>query len=141
MPDLTLVRVALTPTSTFGVLKRDDTGAPFAVTVEREWDHGSNRASTPEKPGACIPPGTYQCVKVKSSRFGETYEVTKVKGRAAILFHSGNLADDSRGCIIVAHGFDPVNGKEGVVSSKKEMGEFLAMQTNVPTFMLTVINP
>lgn len=141
MPDCTLQRFNLTPTATFGVLTRDDTGETVAVTVEREWDGGSNRKSTPERPGACIPPGTYTCVKVKSPKFGDTYEVTKVPTRSAILLHSGNLADDSRGCIILGSAFGTVKGKDGVVGSKLAMGKFLAMQANVQAFTLTIRNP
>lgn len=141
MSDLTLQRFTLTPTSTFGVLTRDDTGDTVAVTVEREWDNGSNRKSTPEKPGACIPPGVYTCIKVKSPKFGDTYEVTKVPNRSAILLHSGNLSDDSRGCIILGTAFGKVKGKDGVTGSKLAMGKFLALMANTPAFTLTIKNP
>lgn len=141
MPDLTLRRVALCPTETLGVLIRDDSGYPFAVTLEREWDGGSNRPSAGDKAGACIPPGTYHCLRVNSPKFGNTFEVMKVPNRSKILFHAGNIADDSRGCILVGHGFDPVKGKQGIVSSKKEFEEFLAIQANVMGFTLTIIQP
>ena len=141
MPDLTLRRFSLTTDSTFGILVRDDTGDTVAVTVEREWDGGSNRKSTPERPGACIPPGVYVCLKVKSPRFGETFEVTKVPNRSAILLHSGNVSDDSRGCIILGTAYGRVNGKEGVTGSKLAMGKFLAMMANTPAFTLTIVNP
>lgn len=141
MPDLILRRVALTETETFGVLIRADTGYPFAVTLEREWDNGSNRKSTDERPGACILPGEYHAMRVNSPKFGNTFEVVKVPNRSKILFHAGNINADSRGCILVGHGFDPVKGRQGIVSSKKEFDEFLAMQANVMGFTLTILNP
>lgn len=141
MPDLTLRRVAAPATATYGVLVNTDTGAPFAVTVERDSDGWSNRPSQGDKPGACIPSGTYTCKRVQSPKFGNTFEVTGVPGRSHILFHAGNLASDSRGCIIVGHGFDPVGGVDGIVSSKKEFAEFLALQSSVMAFTLRIINP
>jgi hypothetical protein len=140
MPDITIKRTHAQPDATFGVLSRDDTGYPLAVTLEREWDGGSNRPSAGDRPGACIPEGTYHCLRVNSPKFGSTFEVVKVPNRSKILFHAGNLADDSRGCILVAHGFDPVKGRQGVVSSKKELEEFLALQANVMGFTLTIRN-
>lgn len=141
MPNLTLRRVALQPDATFGVLIRDDTGALFAVTLEREWDHGSNRPSKGAVAGACIPPGTYTCVRVQSPKFGDTFEVKGVPGRSLILFHAGNIADDSRGCILVGERFDPVKGRQGITASKEGFAEFLAVQANVQAFTLTILQP
>ena len=141
MADLMLERTNLTPTSTFGILTRTDTGETVAVTVEREWDGGSNRKSTPERPGACIPPGTYVCKRVQSPKFGDTFEVTKVPNRSAILLHAGNLSDDSRGCIILGTAFGKVKGKAGVTGSRLAMGKFLALQATVMAFTLTIRNP
>lgn len=129
--DLTLLRVRLTQEAVYGVLMPTGGGAPFAVTLERPWLDNAVRKS-------CIPEGTYECRRVKSPKFGNTFEVTKVPGRSAILFHAGNTADDSLGCILVGHGFDPVKGKDGVVSSTKEFGEFLKRQHGSDTFTLTV---
>jgi len=140
MANLTLLRTHAHADGTFGVLSRDDTEYPFAVTLERAWDRGSNRPSTGDKPGACIPEGSYNCLRVNSPKFGNTFEVTNVPGRSKILFHAGNIMDDSRGCILIGHGFDPVKGRQGIVSSRKEFDEFLALQANVTSFQLTIIN-
>ena len=139
--NLTLRRVWLATGATYGVLVRDDTRAAFAVTLEREYDGGSNRPSDGDKPGACIPAGVYSCLRTNSPKFGNTFEVMKVPNRSKILFHAGNLAADSRGCILVGHGFDLVNGGQGVVSSKKEFAEFLALQADVMGFTLTIVDP
>jgi hypothetical protein len=118
MRNLILKRVASDTEATYGVLLTD--GKPFAVTLERPWKGNAPRES-------CIPTGTYTCRRVQSPTFGNTFEVTGVKGRSHILFHPGNVPADSLGCILVGHGFDPVKGVHGVVSSKKEFAEFLAL--------------
>lgn len=141
MADLILRRVAIPDGATFGVLIRADTAVPFAVTLEREADGWSNRKSTPTRPGACIPAGTYICKRVQSPKFGDTFEVTVVPGRSAILLHKGNLADDSRGCILVGESFNPVGGVDGITASKEGFGEFMALQSTVMAFTLTILNP
>jgi hypothetical protein len=140
VPNLTILRVAAPSFATFGVFVRDDTGIPFAVTLERDWDHGSNRPSKGDKPGACIPAGTYTCVRVDSPRFRDTFEVKGVPGRSFILLHKGNLADDSRGCILVGEQFDPVKGAQGITASADGFAEFLTIQTGVQAFTLTIRN-
>ena len=141
MPDLLLRRIATPEDATFGVLIRVDTAVPFAVTLEREADGWSNRKSTADRPGACIPAGAYVCKRVQSPRFGNTFEVTGVPGRSAILFHKGNIADDSRGCILVGESFNPVGGVNGITASKEGFAEFLAMHETAMAFTLTIVNP
>lgn len=116
MKTLTLKRVAFRSDGTFGVLL--DGNIPFALTCEREWRDNETQAS-------CIPPGMYHCKRVNSPKFGDTFEVTGVPGRSAILFHAGNTEDDTRGCILVGEQFGGLNGKLAVLSSKAGFGEFL----------------
>lgn len=107
---------------------------PFIVTLERPWTENNGRMSY-------IKAGVYTCKRVKSPRFGDTYEVTGVAGRSAILFHSGNWVDDSRGCILTGTTFDPVggsDGKSGVTGSKLAFDEFMDLLDGVPSFTLTV---
>jgi hypothetical protein len=130
--DMLLKRVAHTDTATYGVLIKDG-NIPFAVTLENPWLENNPRVS-------CIPFGTYTCKRVQSPRFGNTFEITGVAGRSHILFHAGNISADTLGCVLVGHGFDFVRGEEGIVGSKKEFDEFLALQKNVNEFTLTIIN-
>lgn len=138
MSDLTLRRVSLHPERTYGVLIRED-AVPFALTLEREAD--DNRASEPGRPGACIPAGTYVCKRVRSPRFGDTFEVRNVPGRSHILFHKGNIEDDSRGCILVGESFNPVLGKDGIVASAQGFSQFLALNADRMEFTLTILDP
>ena len=122
-----LVRLPQTDYGTFGVLIAD--GIPFAVTVERRWN--GNRSGE-----SCIPPGRYKAVRCRRSaeygyadspKFGDTFVIEDVHGRNQILFHRGNIDDDTHGCIIVGEQFDRLNGEPAVLASAKGFGEFLAL--------------
>lgn len=111
----TLKRIADTENGTFGVLF--DESEPFAVTVERRWLNN-------KKGESCIPNGEYVCKRIQSPKFGDTFEVTNVNGRDAILFHKGNLQDDSHGCILVGENFARLNGKTSIAASGEGFAEF-----------------
>ena len=129
MSDLTLKRVALNGDATFGVLILGT--VPFAVCLERPWLNNA-----PQK--SCIPFGVYTCKRVKSPKFGDTFEVMGVPGRSHILFHQGNIPEDSLGCILVGERFDPVNGKHGIAASREGFKEFLHKFLDVNDFVLAV---
>lgn len=125
-----LVRVGYTEKGTFGVLLYGE--YPFAVTVERPWKENSRRIS-------CIPEGIYVCKRVLSPKFGDTFEVTNVKDRSHILFHKGNLSDDSEGCIIVGEQFHFwSDGRPAIVSSKEGFEEFAYLTRHVNEFLLDI---
>lgn len=87
----------------YGVL-RDDEGKIFFTTLER----------------FPIPAGTYVVKWMPAEAnpiHGECYEVQNVPGRSDILFHSGNIPDHSKGCIIVGKGYDNFGKTAGVVNS------------------------
>lgn len=110
-----IIRVSSTGEGTFGALKVD--GMPLCVTLERPWQDNQRNVS-------CIPAGGYLCRQRHSSRFGETLEVVDVPGRSDILFHTGNVIGDSRGCIILGEKFGAINGQPAVLSSKAAMDRF-----------------
>ena len=114
---------------TFGVMLDDN--LPFAVTLEREWIFNQKGVS-------CIPNGNYTCRRVDSPKFGNTFEVTNVLNRSEILFHKGNIRDDSHGCIILGEQYEPIMGKNGVVSSGKAFEEFLKRTEGIDEFILHV---
>lgn len=124
-----LKRIAETDTGTYGVLISG--GTPFAVTLERPWLN--NR-----KGESCIPTGRYVCKRVQSPKFGNTFEITGVNGRSHILFHKGNLDDDTHGCVLVGESFNPVSGSHGITASKEGFAEFMAKTANVSEFTLDV---
>jgi hypothetical protein len=118
---------------TFGVLLRDD-GIPFALTLERPWLSNMQGRS-------CIPEGRYIAKRHVSLKFGETFWLQDVPGRSEILFHKGNLADDSHGCILVGERFDPVNGQDGIVASKDGFEEFMRLNAGKDEIVVTIEGP
>ena len=115
MKNIKLLRVAYIDDGTFGVLFDEDT--PFCLTLEREWNDNRRGES-------CIPAGHYVCKRVKSPKFGDTFEVCDVYGRSHILFHKGNLEDDSHGCILVGEMYERFRDKNAILASGRAWREF-----------------
>ena len=63
-------------------------------TLERPWIFNERRVS-------CIPTGTYLVKRHVSPKFGQCFKIQDVKGRSDILIHSGNVVNDTLGCILV----------------------------------------
>ena len=126
-----LARVAPTDVSMYGVLIQGH--IPFAVTLERPWRNNERRVS-------CIPTGTYECRRVKSPKFGDTFQVMHVPNRSEILFHKGNLEDDTHGCICVGEAFNPVLGRPGITQSGAGFGELMHLLRMTNSFALTIVN-
>ena len=131
MRTLELRRIATGKEGTFGALKYKD--IPFALTLERQWL--DNRTSI-----SCIPAGTYKCKHVNSPRFGNTFEVTNVQGRSHILFHKGNLDDDSHGCILVGEQYGDINDSPGIQASKAGYNEFMKTMIGEVGFRLIIVD-
>lgn len=105
---------------------------PICLTCERPWLNNQIGIS-------CIPAGQYICRRVKSPKFGDTFEVTGVSGRTEILLHSGNIDDDSHGCIILGENFEPwKTGQLSLASSKIAFGQFMREMEGQDQFTLTI---
>ncbi len=135
---LTLHRVVTGDQGTFGVLLVD--GRPFALTVERQWLDNMRGVS-------CIPSGEYNVMRCVASpeygyknspRFGDTFNIVNVPNRSKILFHKGNIDDDSRGCIIIGEQFGTLQGDTAVLSSRQGFAEFMSMLKGQNEFELTI---
>ena len=127
----TLKRIAHREDGTFGVLLDGD--APFALTLERPWlDNAVGKS--------CIPTGIYLCLRVQSPKFGNTFEVTNVFGRSHILFHKGNIDDDTHGCILIGEEYTPwSDGSVSIARSGYGFTEFLDRLENRDQFGLTIV--
>lgn len=66
------------------------------------------------------------------------YEVTGVSGRLAILFHSGNRAAHTRGCILVGHEPAVKDGERMVLRSRPALTS-LRNTIHKDEFTLTII--
>jgi len=131
MKILTLKRVSYISDGTFGVLF--DGKIPFCLTLEREWKNNEENIS-------CIPTGIYICKRVDSPKFGDTFEVCDVPGRTHILFHKGNIEDDSHGCIITGEEYGEYKGKVAIKSSGKGFTEFLYRTDGLNELTLKIID-
>lgn len=126
---VTLYRIPSTPQGTFGVLTVN--GEPVVVTCEEPWN--ANRRNE-----SCIPPGRYLCKPHNGKRFTNTWEVTGVPNRTAILFHTGNDIGDTSGCILPGLEFGEIDGLPAVLHSRRAM---LKLRGILPRqFHLTVVN-
>ena len=129
MKHFELIRISDFYAGTFGVLLEGV--EPFCLTLERTWL--DNR-----KGESCIPKGRYICKRIISPKFGETFEVTNVQGRSEILFHKGNIEDDTHGCIVLGEQYEPVLDHYGVAASGKAFSEFMARLVGEEEFELLI---
>lgn len=125
-----LTRCAKTQSATYGVLKAEGE-APFAVTLELPWRENAHDVS-------CIPAGDYVCKRVISPKFGETFEITGVDGRENILFHKGNTATDTHGCVLIGESFATLGDGPGIGDSKHGFDEFMREMFGLNQFHLEI---
>lgn len=134
--DLELVRVSVSHDGAFGVLLLD--GVPAGpVTIERTYPVAP---STPKGPQLVkIPPGTYSCHRTVFYRGGyDTYEITGVVGHSRLLFHRGNVEEDSDGCILVGARFGYLGMRPCVLGSREGFAEFMRLTWGRSRFSLAV---
>jgi hypothetical protein len=94
--NLLIIRDTFTEQSTIGKLYLN--GELFCDTLENPWADNQKNIS-------CIPKGEYK-VRLRTARESATRDylhllVEDVPNRSYILFHRGNTAKDTRGCILV----------------------------------------
>lgn len=127
---LTLIRVGHSERGTWGVLRYGQ--VPFALTLEEPWRDNQPNISS-------IPLGLYQCRRVDSPHFGNTFLVENVPGRSHILFHKGNTLEDTQGCILVGEEFGGTFEQPRLVSSQHGFSEFLALLDGQSNFGLEIL--
>lgn len=128
MITMELVTVAIRPDGCFSVLK-DFAGRPFAVTVERTFEHGE----------VVIKQGMHRCRRSRFHRGGyDTFEID-VEGHSRVLFHKGNTELDSTACVIVGESFGELNNATAVLDSKGGFGEFMRLTGGLAEFYLNVL--
>lgn len=140
MKTIILRRIATGIHGTFGSLLYEN--VPFTLTLEREWLDNQTGIS-------CIPADTYLCTRCNKSpdynfqdspRFGDTFQVRDVKNRSKILFHKGNIDDDSHGCILIGEQYGDVKGAHGILSSREGYNELMGIMKNDDEFRLIVVD-
>lgn len=121
-----LVTVAIRPDGCFSALLHE--GRPFAVTCERTFEDGR----------PVIQAGIHKCRKTWFVRGQhDTYEI-ETTGHSRVLFHRGNVEQDSIACILVAKAFTVMNGQCAIRDSVPGFREFMEACAGVEEFDLTV---
>jgi hypothetical protein len=124
-----IIRVEKSDAGTFGVCLLD--GKAFCVTLEPEDRDNAEGVS-------CIPEGEYIARRVNSPRYGDTFEVTGVPGRTHILFHAGNVEDDTRGCVLLGRNFGALGEQRAVLSSGNTFKSFMLAMLNNDSFRVRI---
>ena len=114
---------------TFGVLKINK--SVFCVTLEPADKENAQNISS-------IPAQQYMCIRYKSLRFGKTFKIMNVPDRENVLFHPGNVAEHTKGCIILAEYFGKLKSQRAVLNSGKTFDHFMEIMEDVGYFHLTI---
>ena len=61
-------------------------------------------------------------------------------GHTALLFHSGNVEDHTRGCILLGQYPAKLMGERAVLNSGTTFKKFMALMGNTQEFILQIIN-
>jgi len=128
---LRLVRVTEHNGATLGVLCVD--GSAEVVTLEEAWRDNERNIS-------CIPQGRYSIQLHKSPRYGLTYHVLDVPDRSEILFHVGNTAEDTRGCILLGLQYGKFKDQNAVLASKSAFDRFMKVMDGELVAELIIID-
>lgn len=87
---------------------------------------------------ACIPAGQYECQRVVSPKFGTTYEICNVPYREHVLFHAGNVVQDTTACVLLAETQGKLRGNRAILNSGKTFTTFLNTMQPYEKFQLTI---
>lgn len=127
---LTLLRVEEGDSGTFGVLLID--GEFFCVTLEPPDRDNRECISN-------IPPGHYECRKVNSPKYGETYEIANVTNRTHILFHAGNTVKHTKGCVLLGKEVGSLRGDRAILNSGATFRRFLYLMDGASKVRLSIV--
>ncbi len=115
-----LIRTDYHPEATVGRILKE--GKEVCKTLERpNLNNQRDNPNTKQNESSCIPEGIYKCKKYSSAKYPDTWEITGVANRSAILFHSANYVSQLLGCVATAssiQNMDPKN--EGKVAPEQK---------------------
>ena len=118
--NLLIIRNTFSEVSTIGNLYLD--GEWLCDTLENPWLNNQRNIS-------CIPEGQYK-VRLRTARESATKDylhllVQDVPDRSLVLFHTGNTAKDTRGCVLVGIGSEQDLVKNSRLAMELLMKEIL----------------
>jgi len=106
-------------------------GEVLGFTLERCWLGNRKNIS-------CISTGSYICKKHDSPTFGKVYKVCDVYQRSNILFHVGNVIEDTEGCILIGSSVGYIDDKRAVTGSRIAFDSFIRELDGVDEFKLII---
>jgi len=114
---------------TFGVLKIEKTA--FCVTLEPRDELNAPFVSS-------IPAQQYTCSRINSAQHGSTWKVDNVPNRSNILFHPGNVVEDTEGCILLAQSFGKLRDRRAILNSGHTFNTFMELTRSYIRLHLTI---
>ena len=129
MKKIKVIRLEESEQGTLGAMTID--GEAFCCTLEPSDEDNQRNIS-------CIPRGDYVASRIKSPRFGDTFEVLDVPGRTYILFHAGNTERNTKGCVLLGQYFGKLKGERAVLNSGNTFKAFLKRMKDVDSFYLDI---
>lgn len=124
-----LIRLEQSEQGTLGALMVD--GSLFCCTLELPDRGNATNISR-------IPAGDYICSRVKSPKFGETFEILDVPGRSHVLFHAGNTHVDTHGCVLLGQYWGKLSGDRAILNSGQTFKSFMVNLANENDFKLSI---
>lgn len=118
-------------TQTIGVLRLYDSQSNKLLEFDAlELSYNNN-----ERQISCIKTGVYIVERNVSFRHGIGFRLPFVMGRDNILIHKGNFNTDTKGCVLIGHGFRDINFDEDldVLNSALAMKQLLAVLRTTTT--------
>lgn len=137
MKRFTLIRRWFDADRTIGELRFE--GAQICFTMEpgaSDTDHSR------------VPAGFYHCVEHNGTKFRDTWALIGAKvshqieqgvPRYAVLFHGGNLDEETKGCILPGTRIKIMNGEPAMDDSQIALGRLRMRVGDDPGFYLTIV--
>jgi len=114
---------------TFGIIKINK--KVFSVCLEPHDELNKTSKSS-------IPAQQYDCLRYSSDRYPDTFQVMNVPDRHKILFHAGNFAENTEGCILLARKFGVIKSGRAILNSGETFKQFMEIMEGVEEFHLTI---
>ena len=114
---------------TFGVLKICK--QLFCITLEPPENANKSNIS-------CIPAGQYDCLRYRSIKYPDTFEITNVPDRSKVLFHAGNFVENTMGCVLLGQSVGKLKGNRAVLNSGGTFKNFMLHMNGNAFFHLTI---
>lgn len=128
-PIVEITRLEESGEGTFGVLRVNK--RVTCVTLEPPDVENARNVSS-------VPAQQYRCARHVSRRFGETFALANVPGRSGVLFHPGNTAGDTQGCILLGRSFGAPDEGRRVQGSRNAFEDFMRLLKGHDAFHLTI---